>query len=96
MLCFLLFEIADGKEALYNYKLKDGMDMALVWRQLYCKRLRMAFSYKSIFEIMSFSLIPMWKMTPMLWFLLFEVEGGKETLYNYHLKDKMVMLLIFR
>ena len=28
--------------------------------------------------------------------LLFEVEGGKETLYNYHLMDDMVMLLISR
>ena len=31
MLCFLLFEAADGKEALYNYKLKDGKDRPCVW-----------------------------------------------------------------
>ena len=27
---FLLFEVADGKEALYNYKLKGGIDMTWV------------------------------------------------------------------
>ena len=59
MLCFLLFQVADGKEALYNYKFKDGMDMAWVWRYLYYKTLKMAFSYKSLFEIVSLSLMPM-------------------------------------
>ena len=96
MLCFLLFQVADGKEALYNYKFKDGMDMAWVWRYLYYKTLKMAFSYKSLFELVSFSLLPMWTMTPMLCFLLFEVEGEKEILHNHHLMDDMAMLFISR
>ena len=54
------------------------------------------FLYKSLFEIVSFALIPMWKMTPMLHFLLFDVEGGKATLHNYCLMDDMTMLWISR
>ena len=54
------------------------------------------FLYKSLFEIVSFALIPMLKMTPMLCLLLFEVEDEKKTLHNYHLMDDMAMLFISR
>ena len=54
------------------------------------------FLYKSLFEIVSFALVPMWKMTPMLCLLLYEVKGENKTLHNYHLMDDMAMLFISR
>ena len=78
---FLLFEVADGKEALYNYKLKDGMDMTWVWKYLYYKTLKMAFSYKSLLRLCLFTYTNM-KNDSNTMILLFEVEGEKETLYN--------------
>ena len=53
---FLLFVNKNGKKALNNYKLKYGIDMTWVWKYLYYKTLKMAFSYKSIFEIVFFHL----------------------------------------
>ena len=92
----LLFEVADGKEALYNYRLKVGIDITWVWKYLHYKTLKLAFSYKSLLEIVSFFNYTNMKNDSNIVLLLFEVEGGKETLYNYHLINDMAMLLISR
>ena len=73
---FLLFGVVDVKEALYNYRWKDGIDMTWFWKYLYYKTLKMTFSYKSLFEIVSFSLIPTWKMTPILCFCCLRFKMG--------------------
>ena len=93
---FLLFEVANGKEVLYNYKLKDGIDITWVWKYLHYKTLRMAFFIQVPFRDCVFFAYTNIENDSNTLFLLFEAEDGKETLYNYQLINDMALLLISR